>query len=92
MLPLFRWAGPDEEERQAAVRYWKRAIEITVELGVDTMNTEFNGRPESAAASEAAVLALAWRSCCRSSSARASSCGWSRTPTTSSRTAARPWT
>src|ERR1700683_1451931 len=28
LLPLFRWAGPDEEERQAAVRYWKRAIEI----------------------------------------------------------------
>ena len=34
VLPLYRWAGPDEEERQDAVRYWKRAIEITVELGV----------------------------------------------------------
>lgn len=26
VLPLFRWSGPDEDERQAAVRYWKRAI------------------------------------------------------------------
>jgi myo-inositol catabolism protein IolH len=58
VLPLYHWAGPDEEERQNAVRYWKRAIEITVELGVDTMNTEFNGRPESAPASEGQF----WRS------------------------------
>ena len=52
-LPLYRWSGPDEDERQAAVRYWKRAIEITVELGCDTMNSEFNGRPEQASLSEA---------------------------------------
>jgi myo-inositol catabolism protein IolH len=58
VLPLFHWAGPDEEERQNAVRYWKRAIEITVELGVDTMNTEFNGRPERQPESEGQF----WRS------------------------------
>jgi myo-inositol catabolism protein IolH len=58
VLPLYRWAGPDEEQRQAAVRYWKRAIEITVELGVDTMNSEFNGRPEKQPESEAQF----WRS------------------------------
>jgi myo-inositol catabolism protein IolH len=52
LLPLFRWAGPDEDERQAAVRYWKRAIEIASELGVTVMNSEFNGRPERAAISE----------------------------------------
>ena len=23
VLPLYRWSGPDEEDRQAAVRYWK---------------------------------------------------------------------
>ena len=28
MLPLYKWSGPDEDERQAAVRYWKRAIRI----------------------------------------------------------------
>ena len=58
VLPLYRWSGPDEDERQAAVRYWKRAIEITVELGCDVMNSEFNGRPEQASRSEGQF----WRS------------------------------
>jgi myo-inositol catabolism protein IolH len=53
VLPLYRWAGPDEDERQAAVRYWKRAIQISVELGCAVMNSEFNGRPEQASRSEA---------------------------------------
>ncbi len=53
LLPLFRWSGPDEDERQAAVRYWRRSIEIAVELGVSVMNSEFNGRPEQAQLSEA---------------------------------------
>jgi myo-inositol catabolism protein IolH len=52
VLPLYRWSGPDENERQAAVRYWKRAIEITVDLGCHVMNSEFNGRPEAASLSE----------------------------------------
>ena len=58
MLPLYRWAGPDEDERQAAVRYWKRAIQVTVDLGCSVMNSEFNGRPEQASISEAQF----WRS------------------------------
>lgn len=58
VLPLYRWSSPDEDERMAAVRYWKRAIQLTVELGVTVMNSEFNGRPEAAAASEAQF----WRS------------------------------
>jgi myo-inositol catabolism protein IolH len=57
-LPLYRWSGPDEDERQAAVRYWKRAIQITVDLGCSVMNSEFNGRPEAASRSEAQF----WRS------------------------------
>ena len=40
--------------REAAVRYWKRAIQIAVDLGVSTMNTEFSGRPEKAEESERA--------------------------------------
>ncbi|MEU7816930.1 sugar phosphate isomerase/epimerase family protein [Pseudonocardia sp. NPDC049154] len=56
VLPVLRWSGPGEEERQAAVRAWKRAIQITVDLGVDTMNSEFNGRPESAEFAEAQFL------------------------------------
>ncbi|MGW5715276.1 sugar phosphate isomerase/epimerase family protein [Amycolatopsis sp. NPDC003865] len=58
VLPLYKWSSPDETERQAAVRYWKRMIEVTAELGCELMNSEFNGRPERAAESEAAF----WRS------------------------------
>jgi myo-inositol catabolism protein IolH len=58
VLPLYRWSGPDEDERQAAVRYWKRAIQIAVDLDCQIMNSELNGRPEAAAASEAQF----WRS------------------------------
>ncbi len=57
-LPLYRWSGPDENERQAAVRYWKRAVEITVQLDCAVMNSEFNGRPELASRSEA----MFWKS------------------------------
>lgn len=58
MLPILRWSSPDEDERQAAVRYWQRAIDITVELGVEQMNSEFSGRPEQKERSEAQF----WRS------------------------------
>ena len=58
ILPLYRWSSTDEDERQAAVRYWRRMIEVAVELDVRTMNSEFNGRPEHATDSEAAF----WRS------------------------------
>lgn len=52
-LPLYRWSGPDEDERRAAVRYWKRAIQITTQLDCTVMNSEFNGRPEQAELSQA---------------------------------------
>jgi myo-inositol catabolism protein IolH len=54
VLPLYKWSSPTEMERQSAVRYWKRMIEVTEELGCTLMNSEFNGRPERAAESEAA--------------------------------------
>jgi myo-inositol catabolism protein IolH len=57
-LPLYRWSGPDEDERRAAVRYWKRAIQISTMLDCDVMNSEFNGRPEQASLSEGQF----WRS------------------------------
>ena len=56
VLPVLRWSGPDEDQRQAAVRAWKRAIQITVDLGVDVMNSEFNGRPEAAEHAEAQFM------------------------------------
>lgn len=58
VLPLYRWSGPDEDSREAAVRYWKRAIDITSQLGADVMVSELNGRPEEPARSEACF----WRS------------------------------
>lgn len=57
-LPLYPWSGPDEDARRAAVRYWKRAIQLTVELGCQVMNSEFNGRPDQAERSEGQF----WRS------------------------------
>jgi myo-inositol catabolism protein IolH len=56
VLPVLRWSGPDEDLRQAAVRAWRRAIQITVDLGVEVMNSEFNGRPEAPELAESQFL------------------------------------
>jgi myo-inositol catabolism protein IolH len=56
IIPLNRWSGPDESQRQAAVRSWKRAIQIAVDLEVDILNSEFNGRPEDPETAEAMFL------------------------------------
>lgn len=56
VLPVLRWSGPDENQRQAAVRAWRRAIQITVDLGVEVMNSEFNGRPEAPETAESQFL------------------------------------
>jgi myo-inositol catabolism protein IolH len=56
VLPVLRWSGPGEEERRAAVRAWRRAVQITVDLGVSVMNSEFNGRPENPELAEAQFL------------------------------------
>jgi len=46
LIPIYYWSGPEEERRQAAVRNWKRAIEIAVELDVNVINTELSGDPK----------------------------------------------
>ena len=56
VLPVQRWSGPEEALRQAAVRSWKRVIQITVDLGCSVIGTEFGGRPELPEESEAAFL------------------------------------
>lgn len=53
-LPVLRWSSPDSDAREAAVRYFKRVLQISVELGVETIGTEFSGRPERAEESERA--------------------------------------
>lgn len=57
LLPVQRISWPDEPQRLAAVRNFKRVIELAVELGVPTINTEFSGRPERQEDSEAAFYA-----------------------------------
>lgn len=46
LLPVYHWAGPDEELRKAAVRNWKRVVEIAVELECPLINTEFAGKAD----------------------------------------------
>jgi myo-inositol catabolism protein IolH len=53
LLPVQRWSCPDELPREAAVRNWKRILQIANELEVPVINTEFSGRPERAEESEA---------------------------------------
>lgn len=48
LLPLYHWAHPDEAMREAAVRNWKRAIEIATEMECGLVNTEFSGRSDQA--------------------------------------------
>lgn len=48
LLPLYHWAGPDEEMREAAVRNWKRAIQVAVEMDCELINTEFSGHADKA--------------------------------------------
>ncbi|GAA4775492.1 sugar phosphate isomerase/epimerase family protein [Microbacterium gilvum] len=54
LLPVQRISWPDEPQRQAAVRNFRRIIELAVELEVPVINTEFSGRPERQEDSEAA--------------------------------------
>lgn len=54
VLPVQQWSSPNEQQRQDAVRNWKRCIEITSELGVDLMNSEFSGDISNPVASEGA--------------------------------------
>lgn len=46
LLPVQRISSPEEHQRVAAVRNFRRIIELAVELDVTVINTEFSGRPE----------------------------------------------
>lgn len=41
LQPMYRWASPFEDERQWAVRCWKKAIEVAVEMECTLMVSEF---------------------------------------------------
>ena len=54
ILPVQRISWPDEPQREAAVRNFRRVIQLAVDLGIPVINTEFSGRPERLEDSEAA--------------------------------------
>jgi len=54
LLPVQRISWPDEPQREAGVRNFRRIIELAVELDVRSINSEFSGRPERSEDSEAA--------------------------------------
>jgi len=41
LQPMYRWASPFEDEREWAVRCWKRAIEVAIEMECPLMISEF---------------------------------------------------
>lgn len=53
ILPVQRISWPDEPQREAAVRNFRRMIQLAVEMDVPVINTEFSGRPERSEDSEA---------------------------------------
>lgn len=68
---VYRWSGPDELRRQAAVKNWKRLIEVAVEMGVQVINTEFSGDPNQPEVAKKCSTAR-WKNCCRYSNVKVS--------------------
>jgi myo-inositol catabolism protein IolH len=56
VMVLYDWSSADEAIRQASVSYWRRAVEVAVELGCTTINSEMAGDPDRARASETAFF------------------------------------
>ena len=52
LVPVFNWASPDEQERQAQVRNWRRLLEIAAELECPIVNSELSGDPNDPLRSE----------------------------------------
>ena len=45
LVPVFDWSSPDEQERRAQVRNWRRLLEIAAELECPIVNSELSGDP-----------------------------------------------
>lgn len=50
--PVFNWSSPDEAEREAQVRNWRRLLELADQLNVRTIVSEFSGDPNQPKRSE----------------------------------------
>lgn len=57
LVPVFNWASPDEQERRAQVRNWRRLLEIAAELECPIVNSELSGDPADPLRSEHAFYA-----------------------------------
>jgi myo-inositol catabolism protein IolH len=57
LVPVFNWSSPDEQERRAQVRNWKRLLEIADALDVRTIVSELSGDPADPLRSEHAFYA-----------------------------------
>jgi myo-inositol catabolism protein IolH len=45
LVPVFNWSSPDEQERQAQVRNWKRLLQIAADLECPVVMSELSGDP-----------------------------------------------
>ena len=52
LVPVFNWASPDEQERQAQVRNWRRLLQIASELECPVVMSELSGDPNDPLRSE----------------------------------------
>jgi myo-inositol catabolism protein IolH len=52
LVPVFNWSSPDDQERQAQVRNWKRLLEIAAELECPIIVSELSGDPNQPLRSE----------------------------------------
>ena len=52
LVPVFNWSSPDEQERQAQVRNWKRLLEIADGLECPIIVSELSGDPNQPLRSE----------------------------------------
>jgi myo-inositol catabolism protein IolH len=52
LVPVFNWSSPDEQERQAQVRNWRRLLQIASELEVPVVMSELSGDPNQPLKSE----------------------------------------
>jgi myo-inositol catabolism protein IolH len=52
LVPVFNWSSPDEQERQAQVRNWRRLLQIASELECPAVMSELSGNPNDPLRSE----------------------------------------
>ena len=57
LVPVFDWSSPDEQERRAQVRNWRRLLEIADGLDCRTIVSELSGAPSDPLRSEHAFYA-----------------------------------